>query len=150
LVFAQSTTLSSKYLTINRSVSSAYVKLDNLSYSRTVIIYNRTHLHLIQSFTCKAQETRDCQCQSENAIAPVHTLLMFPQYLRTGITSQPFIKQKYDLCICLPPPAIPTRCARSTAQPCYEPKVSQLNLVRCSEIYHGICQGFYTLMVLTS
>jgi hypothetical protein len=40
--------LSTKYLTINRSGSSVLVKLDNLSYSGT-IIYNRTHLHLIQT-----------------------------------------------------------------------------------------------------
>ncbi|KAH0821307.1 hypothetical protein GEV33_001484 [Tenebrio molitor] len=42
-----------------------------------------------------------------------HTLLMSPSYLGTGITSQPFIKQTYDLCIWLPAPAIPTGCARS-------------------------------------
>jgi hypothetical protein len=36
-------------LIINRSDSSIHIKLDNLSYSHT-IIYNRTHLHLIHSF----------------------------------------------------------------------------------------------------
>jgi hypothetical protein len=64
----------------------------------------------------------DRQCQRSSAIAPVHTLLMSPQYLGTGITSQPFIKQTYDLCIWLPPPTIPTGYARSTAQLCHEPK----------------------------
>ncbi|KAJ3622078.1 hypothetical protein MTP99_002607 [Tenebrio molitor] len=44
------------------------------------------------------------------AIAPDQTLLIFPQYLGTGITSQSFIKQTYNLCIWLSPPAIPTRC----------------------------------------
>jgi hypothetical protein len=58
----------------------------------------------------------DRQCHRESAIAPVHTLLMFPQYLGTRNTSQPFIKQKYDLCIWLPPSAIPKRCARSLAK----------------------------------
>jgi hypothetical protein len=43
----------------------------------------------------------------------LHTLPMSPQYLGAGITSQPFIKQTYDLCILLPPPAIATGCARS-------------------------------------
>jgi hypothetical protein len=38
-----------QYLIINRSDSSIHIQLDNLSYSHT-IIYNRTHLHLIQSF----------------------------------------------------------------------------------------------------
>jgi hypothetical protein len=38
-----------QYLIINRSDSSIHIKLDNLSYSHT-IIYNRTHFHLIQSF----------------------------------------------------------------------------------------------------
>jgi hypothetical protein len=38
-----------QYLIINRSDSSVHIKLDNLSYSHT-IIYNWTHLHLIQSF----------------------------------------------------------------------------------------------------
>ncbi|KAH0809373.1 hypothetical protein GEV33_013418 [Tenebrio molitor] len=42
----------------------------------------------------------------------------------------------YDLCIWLPPPAIQTGCARSTAPQCHEPKVSHPNLVRCSGIYH--------------
>jgi hypothetical protein len=42
--------LSPQYLIMTRSDSSVHVKLDNISYSRT-IIYNRTHLHLIQS--CK-------------------------------------------------------------------------------------------------
>jgi hypothetical protein len=47
--------LSTQYLTINRPVASVHVKLNNLSYSRTMIIYNRIHLHLIQSF--KRQST---------------------------------------------------------------------------------------------
>ncbi|KAH0818956.1 hypothetical protein GEV33_003835 [Tenebrio molitor] len=34
------------------------------------------------------------------------------------------------LCIWLPPSAIPTRCARSTASPCHEPKMSYPDLVR--------------------
>jgi hypothetical protein len=38
----------------------------------------------------------------------LHTLPMSPQYMGAGITSQPFIKQTYDLCILLPPPAIAT------------------------------------------
>ncbi|KAH0817311.1 hypothetical protein GEV33_005480 [Tenebrio molitor] len=52
----------------------------------------------------------------------------YQRYSRNGITSQPFTKQTYDLCIWLPPPAIPTGCARSTTQPCHEPKMSHPNL----------------------
>ncbi|KAH0811730.1 hypothetical protein GEV33_011062 [Tenebrio molitor] len=48
----------------------------------------------------------------------------------------------YDLCTWLPPPTIPTGCARSTTSPCHEPHP---NLVlRNFTIYH--CQRFYTLM----
>jgi hypothetical protein len=47
--------LSAKYLTINRSVSSVHVKLDKLSYSRTIIIYNRSQLYPIGTVqTCKS------------------------------------------------------------------------------------------------
>ncbi|KAJ3632239.1 hypothetical protein MTP99_009256 [Tenebrio molitor] len=58
----------------------------------------------------------------------------------------------YDLCFWLPPPAIPspTRCARLTASPCLELKVSHPNLAGAQELHHGICQRFYILMALIS
>jgi hypothetical protein len=74
--------------------------------------------------------------QRESAIAPVHTLryVTLPYVpLAPGSQDYPttFLKQTCDLCIT-------TRCARSTASPCHESKVSHPNLVRCSGIYHGI------------
>jgi hypothetical protein len=66
----------------------------------------------------------DRQYQRCEPTTHFHMLLMSPQYSRNGITSQPFTKQTYDLCIWLPPPAIPTGCAQSTTQP----KMSHPNL----------------------
>jgi hypothetical protein len=51
---------------------------------------------------------------------------------------------KYDLCIWLPPPAVPTRYARSTASPCHEPKMSHPDLVRCTMITMVSARDFNT------
>jgi hypothetical protein len=82
----------------------------------------------------------DRQSQRESAIASVHTLLMFPQYLGTGITSQPFIRQTYDLCIWLPPPAIPTRCGRSTARRVMSQRCPTRTLFDAQELTNIIVQ----------
>jgi hypothetical protein len=82
----------------------------------------------------------DRQCPRESVIALVHMLLMSPQYLGTGITSQLFIKQTYDRSMHL----VPTTGHPYKMRPINGPTVSHPKLVRGSRIYHGICQRFYT------
>ncbi|KAJ3621996.1 hypothetical protein MTP99_002533 [Tenebrio molitor] len=61
-----------------------------VAYSGTCVQFG---MHSLSSVSAEG----DRQCQRESATVFVHTLLMFPQYLGTRITSQPFIKQIYAL-----------------------------------------------------
>jgi hypothetical protein len=59
---------------------------------------------------------------------------MFSQYLGTGITSQPFIKQTYDLVHLAASTGHPYKMRPITAPPYHDPKVSHPDLVRRSGI----------------
>jgi hypothetical protein len=88
-----------------------------------------------------ASAEKDRQCKRAVLTVLASTLQLSPHRLKTRRTSLRFGPQMYDLCIWLPPTAIPKDVSHQRQVPsCHEPKVFHPNLVRCSGIYHGICQ----------
>ncbi|KAH0808845.1 hypothetical protein GEV33_013946 [Tenebrio molitor] len=80
-----------------------------------------------------ASAEKDRQCKRAVLTVLASTLQLSPHRLKTRRTSLRFGPQMYDLCIWLPPTAIPKDVSHQRQVPsCHEPKVFHPNLVRGS------------------